>query len=191
LTANSVDRLDPALKSRLEIIQLEGYSPQDKKKIAKLILNELFSEVNYLNISKLEISDAAWEKLISLTHEEGVRQLKQGISKILIYCYSKWAEDYNNSRSPRKILIDSAKVKGIIPKEFFVIDDSKQEQKRLKEGKEREELIKLDKQWRSNQQKFQNKLIIMLAIGIFLLLANFALLAVIILRKQKLKQKLK
>ncbi|CAI2177384.1 3975_t:CDS:2 [Funneliformis geosporum] len=89
LTANSADDLDPALKSRIEIIELEGYSPQDKKHIAKLILEELFEKVNYLNYKYLEISDAAWEKLISLTHEEGVRQIKQGINKILIYCYDK------------------------------------------------------------------------------------------------------
>jgi len=89
LTANSVDDLDPALKSRLEIIQLEVYSTQDKKHIAKLILEELFEKANYLNSGQLEISDAAWEKLISLTNEEGVRQLKQGINKILIYCYDK------------------------------------------------------------------------------------------------------
>lgn len=89
LTANTVDDLDPALKSRIEIIELEGYSPQDKKHIAKLILEELFEKVNYLNYKYLEISDAAWEKLISLTHEEGVRQIKQGINKILIYCYDK------------------------------------------------------------------------------------------------------
>jgi len=59
LTANSVDELDPALKSRIEIIQLEGYSPQDKKHIAGLILNELFEKTYYLNSEQLDISDAA------------------------------------------------------------------------------------------------------------------------------------
>jgi ATP-dependent Lon protease len=59
LTANNIDDLDPALKSRLEIIQLEGYSPQDKKHIAKLILDELFAQTNYLNYNQLEITDSA------------------------------------------------------------------------------------------------------------------------------------
>lgn len=183
LTANTVDDLDPALKSRIEIIELEGYSPQDKKHIAKLILEELFEKVNYLNYKYLEISDAAWEKLISLTHEEGVRQIKQGINKILIYCYDKWAEDHNNNRSPRKILIDPAKIEEIIPKEFVAID--KQEQKCLKEEKEREELINLDKQWRNNQRQFQNKLLIMLGIVVFLL----AVMIVIKIFKKRSKKK--
>jgi ATP-dependent Lon protease len=103
-----------------------------------------------LNHSQLEISDVAWEKLISLTHEEGARQLKQGINKILTYCYSQWTEDYNNNHSPRKISIDPVKIEEIIPEEFFAID--KQEEK------EREELINLDEQWRNNQRQFQNKL---------------------------------
>lgn len=174
LTANNVDYLDPALKSRLE-----GYSPEDKKHIAKLILEELFREVNYLNHEQLEISDAAWEKLISLTHEEGVRQLKQGINKILIYCYDKWAEDHNNNRSPRKILIDPAKIEEIIPEEFFAID--KGEKKRLKEEKEREELINLDKQWRNNQRQFQNRLLVILGIGVFLL----AVMIMLMLKKKQ------
>ena len=71
-------------------------------------------------------------------------------------------------------MIDPSKIKEIIPEEFFAID--KQEKERLKNEKEREESINLDKQWRSNQQKFQNKLLIILAIGIFLLLINFVLL---------------
>lgn len=88
-------------------------------------------------------------------------------------------------------MIDPAKIKEIIPEEFFVIKDKdKQEeekQKRLKEEKEREELINLDKQWRSNQQKFQNKLLIILGVGVFLLMIITFILILNAIKQKKVR----
>lgn len=80
-TANSIDTIPPALKDRLEIIELSSYTLNEKFHIGKDFLIKKQKEKN--GIEDLHISDEALYDIISYyTKEAGVRQLERLIAKI-------------------------------------------------------------------------------------------------------------
>ncbi|MDR0640178.1 MAG: endopeptidase La [Holosporales bacterium] len=81
-TANSLD-IPSALLDRMEIINLTGYTEEEKLSIAKLHIIPKQLTQNGLKTQELEISDTAINKIIShYTMESGVRNLEREISKI-------------------------------------------------------------------------------------------------------------
>jgi len=80
--------LSGPLRSRIEVIKLRGYTEEEKVAIAKLIIERYFTDdvEGKLDQKLLEIDDQALKTLIGKTKEEGVRQLKRGIGKIIDYC---------------------------------------------------------------------------------------------------------
>jgi len=85
-TANDLDKIPSLLRSRLEIIKLDGYGFKDKKEIAHRIFQRRLAQDNLEQI--LEIESEAFVTLINKTHEKGVRQMKLGLEKIFCYCFS-------------------------------------------------------------------------------------------------------
>ena len=81
-TANSLDMPRPLL-DRMEIIQLSGYTEDEKVEIAKRhLLKKVFDE-NAVKCSELLISDAAIKDIIRYyTREAGVRNLERELSTI-------------------------------------------------------------------------------------------------------------
>lgn len=82
-TANSLATVHPALRDRLEIIEINGYSLEEKMAIAKKhLIPDAFTE-HGLKKSDLKISDKALQKLIEgYTRESGVRKLTQQIAAL-------------------------------------------------------------------------------------------------------------
>lgn len=75
-TANSLSDIQPALRDRLEIIQLSGYSPEEKTEIAKRHLIPKQKEMHGLNKVPLKFPDKTILKIIQeYTRESGVREL--------------------------------------------------------------------------------------------------------------------
>ncbi|HZG99969.1 MAG TPA: endopeptidase La, partial [Flavisolibacter sp.] len=75
-TANNLQTIQPALRDRLEIIELSGYAIEEKIEIAKQHLVPKQKEAHGLGSTKLKISDKVLEKIISdYTRESGVREL--------------------------------------------------------------------------------------------------------------------
>lgn len=75
-TANSLGDIQPALRDRLEIIQLSGYSPEEKIEIAKRHLIPKQKEMHGLNKVPLRFADKIVLKIIQdYTRESGVREL--------------------------------------------------------------------------------------------------------------------
>jgi len=83
-TANVTHTIPPALLDRMEIIEIESYTEQEKFMIAKnYILPKILTEHN-LERGTFKISDAAIMKIIrSYTREAGVRQLTRDLEKIV------------------------------------------------------------------------------------------------------------
>jgi len=83
-TANVLDNIPGPLRDRMEIIQLPGYTPEEKFEIAKRYLIQRQLEQNGLKEGQAEISDAALEHLISdYTREAGCRNLEREIGSVL------------------------------------------------------------------------------------------------------------
>jgi ATP-dependent Lon protease len=82
-TANRKDTIPGPLMDRMEMIDISGYTREDKLAIARQFLVPRQLSEHGLTPEQLEISDAAIERLVSeYTHEPGVRQLTQQVAAI-------------------------------------------------------------------------------------------------------------
>jgi len=82
-TANVADPIPPALKDRMELIPLSGYTPNEKLAIAQKYLVPKQREANGLKADQIEVSDEAILALISnYTREAGVRNLEREIANV-------------------------------------------------------------------------------------------------------------
>lgn len=82
-TCNNLASIQPALRDRMEIIEVNGYTVEEKMEIAKRHLIPKQIEESGLKKSQLKISDKVLEFIIdTYTAESGVRNLEKKISKI-------------------------------------------------------------------------------------------------------------
>src|SRR5687768_6948272 len=83
-TANNVQNIQPALRDRLEIIDLSGYAVEEKIEIAKRHLLPKQKDLHGLKSSNFKISDKVLEKIIQdYTRESGVRELDRQLAAIM------------------------------------------------------------------------------------------------------------
>ena len=83
-TANSLSDIQPALRDRLEIIELSGYSPEEKIEIAKRHLLPKQRELHGLGKVPLRFPDKVIAKIIQeYTRESGVRELDRLLAGIM------------------------------------------------------------------------------------------------------------
>ena len=82
-TANSIDTIQPALRDRMEMINVSGYLAEEKLEIAKRHLVPKQLEEHGLQKSQLKFDRTALEAIIDeYTHESGVRGLEKQIAKV-------------------------------------------------------------------------------------------------------------
>ena len=82
-TANQLDPIPWALRDRLEIIELPGYTRQEKKQIARKFLVPKQLDDHGLTNDRCEITDdAIFEVVDSYTREAGVRNLEREIGSV-------------------------------------------------------------------------------------------------------------
>ena len=82
-TANNIETIQPALKDRMEMINVSGYLAEEKYEIAKNYLVPKQLEEHGLDKSQLKIEKNAITKIIDeYTHESGVRGLEKQIAKL-------------------------------------------------------------------------------------------------------------
>lgn len=83
-TANSLSSIQPALRDRLEIIDLSGYAVEEKIEIAKNYLVPKQKEAHGLEKFSFKISDTVLRKVIEeYTRESGVRELDRQLASIM------------------------------------------------------------------------------------------------------------
>lgn len=83
-TANDINTIQPALRDRLEIIDLSGYAIEEKIEIAKRHLIPRQKEAHGLKDVPINITDKVIEKTIEqYTRESGVRELDRQIASIM------------------------------------------------------------------------------------------------------------
>jgi ATP-dependent Lon protease len=99
-TANMLDTIPPALLDRLEVIELNGYTQEEKVKIAeKYLLPRQLTE-NGLNASQFKLTSKALAAIITgYTREAGVRNLEREIANACRGVAAQIAEDSIKSKT--------------------------------------------------------------------------------------------
>ncbi len=98
-TANQLDPIPPALRDRMEVIELSGYTEQEKLEIAKRYLVPRQIEHNGLGKSKIEFTDAALAEIVEhYTREAGVRNLEREIGAVCRKVAREYAEGTRKSK---------------------------------------------------------------------------------------------
>ncbi len=96
-TANVLDTIPWALRDRMEIIEISGYTLEEKLQIARKYLVPRQLEAHGLNSKRLRFTPTALRKIISdYTREAGVRNLEREIANICRGCARKFASGRRN-----------------------------------------------------------------------------------------------
>jgi ATP-dependent Lon protease len=83
-TANVLDTMPAPLRDRMEIIQLSGYTQEEKLEIARRYLLRRQLKANGLKDAQVQLADATIRRIISdYTRESGVRGLERDIGGVL------------------------------------------------------------------------------------------------------------
>src|SRR4051794_26680510 len=110
-TANNINEIQPALRDRLEIIDLSGYAIEEKVEIAKRHLLPKQFEAHGLKVGSFKMTDKVLEKMIeSYTRESGVRELDRQIASIMRYQAREMA--MNGTVRPTLTVLDVEKILG-------------------------------------------------------------------------------
>ncbi|HEY8069936.1 MAG TPA: endopeptidase La [Burkholderiales bacterium] len=109
-TANQLDTIPGPLRDRMEIIQLPGYTEEEKLQIAKKYLVKRQLETNGLLFDQISLSDGAVRTIIAdYTREAGVRSLERELGSVLRNAAMRIAEGFNG-----KISIESKDLHAIL-----------------------------------------------------------------------------
>ena len=108
-TANLLDPIPAALRDRMEVIQLPGYTQQEKVEIARRFLVPKQMENHGLKAKHVEITDEVLTELVqAYTHEAGVRNLERELANIM----RKVARSVAEGRK-RKTVVDLKKLERV------------------------------------------------------------------------------
>ncbi|MGH8762273.1 MAG: S16 family serine protease, partial [Nitrosospira sp.] len=109
-TANVIDNVPPPVRDRMEIIDLPGYTQEEKLQIALRYLVCRQREANGLKEEQCEITVEALNGIIAnYTREAGVRQLEREIGRVMRHAAMRIADDES-----LQVNVDAADLDGIL-----------------------------------------------------------------------------
>jgi ATP-dependent Lon protease len=83
-TANVIDNVPPPVRDRMEVIDLPGYTQEEKLQIARRYLLRRQRQANGLRDEQCELTDEALRTIVAdYTREAGVRQLEREIGRAM------------------------------------------------------------------------------------------------------------
>lgn len=114
-TANVLDTIAGPLRDRMEVIELTGYTEEEKLEIAKRYLIARQLKANGLSMEKISITDAALRRLITeYTREAGCRNLERQIGALIRSAAVQIAEG-----KAERVSFDASDVEGVLgPRRF-------------------------------------------------------------------------
>jgi ATP-dependent Lon protease len=114
-TANQLDTIPGPLRDRMEIIQLPGYTAEEKLEIARRYLVKRQLDANGVKPEQASVTDAAIRALIEdYTREAGVRNLEREIGSVFRHVAMQIAEG-----KAEQVTVDAADLHAILgPKRF-------------------------------------------------------------------------
>lgn len=114
-TANVIDNVSSPVRDRMEIIDLPGYTQEEKLQIALRYLVQRQSEANGLREEQCKLTPEALRSMIAnYTREAGVRQFEREIGRVMRHAAMRVAEG-----EQQQIHIDAAGLDAILGPEKF------------------------------------------------------------------------
>ena len=121
-TANILDTIPPALRDRMEVIRLAGYTEEEKLHIARRHIIPRQLENHGMSTEAVAFGDDALVKLArEYTRESGLRNLEREIASIIRKIARKRAEGETEN-----VAITPAKVEELLGAPYFMRDDMEQ-----------------------------------------------------------------
>jgi ATP-dependent Lon protease len=118
-TANTLDTVPGPLRDRMEVIQLAGYTAEEKLQIARRYLVPRQIDRNGLKKSQISFSDTGLRAIISdYTREAGVRNLEREIGAVC----RKVARQVAEGRHDRKLSVTAPRVRELLGRPRFQPD---------------------------------------------------------------------
>jgi ATP-dependent Lon protease len=115
-TANVLEAIPGPLRDRMEVIQLAGYTAEEKKQIALRYLVPRQIERTGLKPSQIDIKEEVIDVLIAeYTREAGVRNLEREIGSLC----RKVAREFAEGKAKRKVTINAARARDMLGKRRF------------------------------------------------------------------------
>jgi ATP-dependent Lon protease len=115
-TANTLDPIPGPLRDRMEVIQLAGYTEEEKLQIAKRYLVPRQIERNGLTGARIAFTDAGLRTIITdYTREAGVRQLEREVGTAC----RKVARQVAEGNGRRKVAVTEPRVRELLGKRRF------------------------------------------------------------------------
>lgn len=109
-TANDISSIPRALLDRMEVIELQSYTQEEKLQIAKRHLLKKQFLKHGIKENQIDIDDFAINKIISgYTKEAGVRKLEQVIAKLCRRCAKRIVDE-----KPDKIIVNKENIEEIL-----------------------------------------------------------------------------
>ncbi|HET8979211.1 MAG TPA: endopeptidase La, partial [Solirubrobacteraceae bacterium] len=116
-TANTLETIPGPLRDRMEVIQLSGYTVDEKLQIAKRYLVPRQIERNGLTSGRIAFADSGLKAIISLyTREAGVRQLEREIGAVV----RKVARQVAEGTLKRKVNVTEPRVRELLGRPRFL-----------------------------------------------------------------------
>ena len=106
-TANSLDTIHPALLDRMEVIEISGYSIEEKLEIAKKYIVPRQIKENGITDKVIQISEKELKRIIiDYTAESGVRNLERAIGSVCRAVAYKYAIS-SDPETFKQIVVDT------------------------------------------------------------------------------------
>jgi len=122
-TANNLYSIPPALRDRMEVITLPGYTEYEKYKIAEgYLLPKQIEKHGFNNKINVEFSENAFLHIIrNYTREAGVRNLERNIASVL----RKIVREYLKNKKKKKYKVTAKSVRTYLGVEKYLYSDIK------------------------------------------------------------------
>ena len=109
-TANVMDQVPAPMRDRMEVIELPGYTQEEKLQIAQRYLVRRQREANGLHDNQCELTPATLQALVAeYTREAGVRQLEREIGRVMRHAAVQIADG-----SSEQVRVDAADLDAIL-----------------------------------------------------------------------------
>ncbi len=123
-TANLMDTVPSALRDRMEVIQLAGYSQEEKLQIAQRFLISKQMDENGLKNEDIEISEPAVGRIVSqYTQEAGLRNLERHIAAI---CRKVARKVASAATKPEKVTVTGNSVPKYLGPPRFIQEEERE-----------------------------------------------------------------